>query len=167
LKPIAFFLGYDDVVSLVAIWLCSLGNTVGRIVGGFSHDRFKASSIKAILIAVAVSSLLFVMGDVGKISFWAMVAIAGLCYGALISNIPAHVSTEYGHENFGRVYPLIFLVHGLAALLISPLAGCIFDHYKTYRPAMVMAGGIALLCFAGFVLAYRHSNQQELTVNRN
>lgn len=167
LKPIAFFLGYDDVVALVAIWLCSLGNTLGRIAGGFSHDRFKASSIKSILIAVAVSSLLFVMGDVGKTAFWAMVAIAGLCYGALISNIPAHVSTEYGHENFNRIYPLIFLVHGVTALFASPLAGYLYDHYGTYRPAMVIAGGVALMCFAGFVLAYRKKNQQELTVIRN
>ena len=165
LKPLAFFLGYDDTVALVAIWLCSAGNTIGRIAGGFAHDRFKASSIKVILILAAISSLVFVVGDTGRIVFVVMVLISGISYGALISNIPAHVSAEYGHENFGRIYPLIFLIHGLTALVASPLAGYIYDHHQTYRPAMIVAGGVALLCFAGFVSAYReNNNQQELTV---
>ena len=96
----------------------------------------------------------------GKIAFWMMVIIVGISYGALIANIPAQVLYEYGHENFGRVYPVVFIVHGLTALFASPLAGFIYDKYGTYRPAMAISSGISFLCFVGFFAAYRKINNQ-------
>lgn len=155
LKPIALFLGYGPAVAVVAIWLVSVGNTLGRIVGGFAHDRFKAASIKVILITVTVCVLLLMARDIGAAAFLVVVVITGVSYGALISNIPAQVTEEFGHENFARIYPVVFLVHGFVAILAAPLAGWIYDGYDTYTPALIIAAAVAFACFAAFFAAYR------------
>lgn len=156
LKPIALFLGYSPLVAVLAIWLVSVGNTIGRIVGGFAHDRFKAATIEVILIAVTLSTLVMMWEGHGAVSFLIVVVITGTSYGALISNIPAQVSAEYGHENFARIYPFVFLVHGFVALFASPSAGWIYDRYQTYIPALLIAAAIAALCFTAFFLEYRN-----------
>jgi OFA family oxalate/formate antiporter-like MFS transporter len=166
LKPIALFLGYDSFVALMAIWIVSMSNALGRMAGGVAYDRFKAMSIKTILIAITIISLLLLAADIDKIIFLLMVITVGLSYGWLISNIPAQVSEEYGHENFGMIFPLIFIGHGMTALFAAPLAGFIYDKYHTYRPAMILAAGIAFMCFAIFTLAYPKRNfQKELLVD--
>ncbi|HAL44781.1 MAG: hypothetical protein A2Y12_20325 [Planctomycetes bacterium GWF2_42_9] len=154
LKPIAIFLGYDSFVALMAIWIISMSNALGRMVGGVAYDRFKTMSIKTILIAITIISLLLLAGDIDKIMFLLMVITVGLSYGWLISNIPAQVSEEYGHQNFGMIFPMVFIGHGMTALFAAPLAGFIYDRYHTYRPAMILAAGIAFMCFVVFSLAY-------------
>ncbi len=164
LKPIAIFMGYDSFIALIAIWLVSMSNALGRIFGGIAYDRFKTLSIKIILIVITITSLLLLVADIDKIIFFMIVILVGLSYGSLISNIPAQVSEEYGHENFGIVFPMIFLVHGLTALFAAPLVGFIYDRYHTYRPAMILAAIITFMCFVAFTLAYPKRNyQRELT----
>lgn len=159
LKPIAFFFGYDNTVAVIAIGLVAMGNSFGRIAGGSAHDRFKASAIKVILAAITIGSLLLLTGDVHKIVFWIIIMMSGISYGALIANIPAQVSEEFGHENFGKIFPVVLLTHGLTALFAAPLGGWIYDTYSTYRPAMVIAAGVGAVCFGGFFIAYRKINQ--------
>jgi OFA family oxalate/formate antiporter-like MFS transporter len=166
LKPIALFLGYDSFVALMAIWIVSMSNALGRMAGGVAYDRFKAMSIKTILIAITIISLLLLAAGIDKIIFLLMFITVGLSYGWLISNIPAQVSEEYGHENFGMIFPMIFIGHGMTALFAAPLAGFIYDKYHTYRPAMILAAGIAFMCFTVFTLAYPKRNfQKELLVD--
>ncbi|OHB52306.1 MAG: hypothetical protein A2Y10_01625 [Planctomycetes bacterium GWF2_41_51] len=155
LKPIAYYFGYDSFIALLAIWLVSIGNAVGRIMGGVAYDRFKASTLKFILLIVAVSALFVVMGNISSIVFLIFLIPVGMSYGALLANIPAQVSEEFGHHNFGIVYPLVLVVHGLAALFAAPLAGFIYDNYHSYRPAMIIASCISFACFLGFTFAYR------------
>jgi len=162
LKPIAYSFGYNSFIALLSIWLVSIGNTVGRIMGGIAYDRFKAATLKFILFIVAVSALLLVMGNISSIVFLLFLISVGMSYGALIANIPVQVAEEYGHQNFGMVYPMVVFVHGLAALLAAPLGGFIFDNYHSYRPAMIIASFISFACFVGFSLAYRKTIKYEV-----
>lgn len=155
LKPIAYYYGYSSFIALLAIWLVSIGNAIGRITGGVAYDRFKASTLKFILLIVALSALFVVMGNISSIVFLIFLIPVGMSYGALLANIPAQVSEEFGHHNFGTVYPLVLVVHGLAALFAAPLAGFIYDNYHSYRPAMIIASCISFACFLGFTFAYR------------
>ena len=41
------------------------------------------------------------------------------------------------------------------ALFAAPVGGWFYDEYRTYAPALMIAGGVAFLCFAGFYAAYR------------
>ena len=156
LKPIAISFGYKSSIAVLAISLIAIGNTIGRIAGGAMHDRFKASTIKTILIMVSLSSLLLLAGDMtGWFVFLAVIMFAGISYGGMIVNIPSQVADEYGHENFGMIYPVVILVHGITALFAAPIGGYIYDKYDTYQPAILIAGGIGLICLACFSLVYR------------
>ena len=156
LKPIATSFGYKSSVAVLAISLISIGNALGRVAGGAMHDRFKASTIKTVLLMISLSSLLLLAGGAaGWAFFLAVIMFAGISYGGMIANIPSQVADEYGHENFGMIYPIVFLVHGITALFAAPIGGYIYDKYDTYRPAILIAGGIGLICLTCFSLVYR------------
>jgi OFA family oxalate/formate antiporter-like MFS transporter len=155
LKPIAISFGYKSSIAVLAISLISIGNAFGRIAGGIMHDRFKASTIKTVLIMVSLSSLLLLAGDMaGGFVFLAVILFAGVSYGGMIANIPSQVADEYGHENFGTIYPIVFLVHGITAIIAAPLGGYIYDKYNTYQPAIWIAACIGLVCLTCFSFAY-------------
>jgi len=83
-----------------------------------------------------------------------IIGLVGISYGGILANLPAQVAEEYGHENFGMVYPMILAAHGLAALCAAPAGGLIYDRCHSYLPALLLAailGGISLLAFC---LAY-------------
>jgi len=162
LKPIAISFDYKSSIAVLAVSLISIGNAMGRVVGGTMHDYFKSSAIKIILLMVTVSTLLLPVGDMGNwIVFICMIMFAGVSYGGVIANIPSQVADEYGNENFGVVYPPAFVVHGIAAILAAPFGGYIYDRYHTYKPAILIAGCIGLLCLICFSLAYRSERNKE------
>jgi len=156
LKPVTLFFGYESSVAVLAISLISIGNAFGRLAGGAMHDRFKASTIKAVLLMVSLSSLLLFFGDIsGRAVFLAVIVLAGISYGGVIANIPSQVAEEYGNENFGLIYPVVFLVHGMTAVIAAPFGGYIYDRLHTYKPAILVAAAVGLFCLICFSLAYR------------
>jgi OFA family oxalate/formate antiporter-like MFS transporter len=155
LKPMVLSFGYKSSIAVLAISLISMGNAFGRVAGGAMHDRFKASTIKAVLIMVSLSSLLLAGDMGGGFVFLAVILFAGVSYGGMIANIPSQVADEYGHKNFGMIYPIVFLVHGITAVIAAPLGGYIYDKYNTYQPAILIAAGIGLICLMCFSFAYR------------
>ncbi len=162
LKPITIYFGYTSSVAVLAISLISIGNALGRVAGGALHDRFKSSTIKIVLSMVSLSSLLLLAGNVtGGAIFLAIILFVGISYGGMIANIPSQVADEYGHENFGMIYPIVFLVHGVTAVIAAPFGGYIFDRYNTYRPAIMMAVGIGLMCLTCFSLVYHRKQVKQ------
>lgn len=126
LKPIAASFGYKSSIAVLAISLISVGNAAGRVVGGAMHDRFRESIITTILIMIIMGlALLFAAGAGGSIGFIIIILMIGISYGGIIAGIPSQVAHEYGHENFGRMYPIIFTVHGMAAIIAAPFGGYI------------------------------------------
>jgi len=125
---------------------------LGRITGGFTHDRLKSTTIKILLFMVSLSSLLLVTGDVaGGTIMLVVILLAGLSYGGMLANLPAQVAEEYGHENFGMVFPLILAAHGITGLFAAPSGGFIYDTFNTYHPALILSGvisAISLICFS-------------------
>ncbi|MEN6384522.1 MAG: MFS transporter [Phycisphaerales bacterium] len=159
LKPVTIFFGYESSIAVLAISLISIGNAFGRVAGGAMHDRFKASTVKAILFLVSLSALLLLTGGLaGSIGFIIIIILIGISYGGMIANIPSQVADEYGHENFGIIYPVVFLVHGITAIIAAPFGGYIYDRFHTYKPAIFIAAVIGFLCLISFSLAYKRAS---------
>jgi len=158
LKPMAISFGYGPSTGLLAIFMLALGNTLGRIIGGLLHDRLKSAMIQILLGLVAATALLLTSGGLAAALMLAVIWLVGISYGGILANLPAQVAEEYGHENFGLVYPMILAAHGLTALFAAPAGGLIYDRCHTYLPALLLAallGGISLLAFC---LAYHKTS---------
>ncbi len=151
LKPMAISFGYGNSTGLLAIFMLAIGNTLGRIIGGFLHDRLKSATIQILLGMVAGTALLLAAGGVTSALMLGIIWLVGMSYGGMLANLPAQVAEEYGHENFGMVYPMILAAHGITALFAAPAGGLIYDRCHSYHAALILAsiiGGISLLCFS-------------------
>jgi OFA family oxalate/formate antiporter-like MFS transporter len=156
LKPIALSLGYSTSFAVIAISVLSLSNAAGRILAGGAHDRLKAYAVMAVLFSVFLSVLLLAFaGSISTGIFLLLISYAAMSYGGIIANIPAQVADEFGHDNFGTIYPIVLLVHGITALFAAPIGGYFFDLTGSYKPAMIIAAAIAFACLITFFLAYR------------
>ena len=99
---------------------------------------------------VSATVLLLTAGGVTSTLMLGIIFLVGISYGGMLSNLPAQVAEEYGHENFGMVYPMILAAHGITALFAAPAGGFIYDKYNMYHAALILSciiSGISLICF--------------------
>jgi MFS family permease len=82
--------------------------------------------------------------------------IIGLCYGVLISAVPAIVRQSHGDDGFAAAFGLIFTAWGVAGLLGPLLGGWVFDWTGSYTTAVLAAaaqsaaaGVLSLVLFSG------------------
>jgi OFA family oxalate/formate antiporter-like MFS transporter len=132
-----------------------LGSIAGGYLGGTLVGHFSprtclvaplfglAVSLAGLLLPFSGSALLFLM-------------ISGLCYGVLISAVPAIVRQSHGDDGFASAFGLIFTAWGVAGLSGPLLGGWAFDWTGSYTAAIVAAamlsaaaGVLSLVLFSG------------------
>ena len=131
----------------------SLATTVGRIIGGWLCDRFKAKSVLicAPLIAAAAmfwaSSTGSAIGSIGMpLSAIRFALLAtGLSYGISQTAVPCEVRRVAGDGDFARAYGRIFTGFCVAGFFGPYVSGILFDAFGTYRVAFQLSGLASLL----------------------
>ena len=64
---------------------------------------------------------------------------SGLCYGVLISVVPAIVRQSYGDDRFAAAFGLIFTAWGVAGLFGPLFGGWVYDWTGGYTTAVLAA----------------------------
>lgn len=129
----------------VASGLISFGGVAGGYLGGVIAERLPhhiALFAPLLAQAIALSAVVFLSGGA-----WVLVGLAatGLCYGILISAVPAVVRSKWGAEGFAPVYGRVFTAWGLAGLAGPLMAGLLFDVTSHYGAALLAAATISLV----------------------
>lgn len=136
-----------SVVSVFAI--C---NAAGRILWGRMSDRFSATSMLSLNLALTAAIIpVAIVTLEHSAALWLFAAAMGLNYGGVLSMHPAIVARHWGREHLGRVYGLIFAAH-FPATLVPPFAGRIWESTGSIAP--VLWGCMALCAAAAMALRF-------------
>ena len=82
-------------------------------------------------------------------TYLGFVTLVGFVFGGCFVIYAAEVSRVYGVEGVNCVYPLLFLLYGLSALLGPAVGGWFYDWTGGYAPAVNVS--VVLLLGAAFV----------------
>ncbi|HSV99013.1 MAG TPA: MFS transporter [Sedimentisphaerales bacterium] len=162
LKPLALSCGIAPGLAATAISLFALGNAVGRIIWGWVADRLGPWAITSSLaLTVAALSLLGLVcaaptGLLGA-SF-----LVGFCFGACFVVYAAQVSSRYGPDGFGSVYPLVFLAYGLSGIVGPWIGGWLYDATGRYAPAIMVSLAVVAIGLGGSSWLLRKTSPKDI-----
>jgi OFA family oxalate/formate antiporter-like MFS transporter len=150
-----------------AVIAFALGNTIGRPTWGFLFDRYGPSTAPLALATLGVATLSLAHGPLPEWGVLASSLCIGFGFASAFVLYAANTVRHFGLASLGRVYPLIFLSYGLAALLGPTLGGLIFDLSGTSDGALMTAAGIAILTALGLAATVSRLNHPSRETSAN
>jgi MFS transporter, OFA family, oxalate/formate antiporter len=139
LKSISLEFGFTSALAAFSVTFMAIGNSGGRVFWGAVFDRHGEKSIVAMLTMITISILLIWIMKANFLFYGLAVAFMASSYSGCFSVYPAQVGMVYGTESIAKIYPLIMLFHGLAALIAASLGGLSFDLSGSYVPGLFLA----------------------------
>lgn len=135
--------------------LVGLGSIAGGYLGGVMATHLSSRTcLVAPLLGLTGALTGLLLPFYGSALLCLM--ISGLCYGVLISVVPAIVRQSWGDDEFAAAFGVIFTAWGMAGLLGPLLGGWVFDWTGSYTTAVLAAaaqsaaaGFLALVLFPG------------------
>ena len=143
LKPIGMASGLSPDAASAAIGAFAVGNAAGRIVWGWIYDRVGYPAIPCSLLFLCLSLGVLIAAGYAPVAFMAAVILVGFGFGACFVLYAAQVASRYGVTDVGRIYPLLFLMYGLAGLGGPLLGGLLLDWTDGYRAPIVVSAVVA------------------------
>lgn len=142
LKPIGLAAGLPVRAAVLSISGFAAGNAAGRIGWGWLSDRLGYRAIPLSLVWMGLSVLALTAGRGTAPVFLGASFLAGAGFGACFVLYAAQVARRYGAGLVGRVYPVVFLAYGVAALTGPTLGGWLFDRTGSYTPPLLLGAAV-------------------------
>ena len=130
----------------------SLGNTLGRPLWGALFDRLDRITAPIALGGLGLAILTLAPAPSRPAVLLAGSLAAGFCFAAGFVVYAANTVRRLGPASMARVYPLIFLAYGVAALLGPPIGGALRDAAGSPVGALLTAAVAALTTGAALFL---------------
>lgn len=140
----------DGVTASLAVSVLGFFNAFGRVIWGFSGDRFGREKILPLIFAICSGALFLIAFIHEPLIFVIGMFIVGLTFGGFLALYPAITADFYGTKNLGINYGIIFTAYGAGAVLGPLMAGYFKTFANSYVPAFYVAGSLA---FVGIILA--------------
>jgi MFS family permease len=128
----------------VAVAMVTLGNALGRVLGGWSGEGAAPQRRVALLQAGAAAALAAMAVLGGPVLLLLGLLISGTGYGWMAGAYPTIVARYWGVERMGLVYGRLFTAWGCAAVLGPWIGGFLFDLTGDYGGALGAAAIAAL-----------------------
>jgi MFS family permease len=146
----------------MGVVLVSIGNGLGRVLGGWSGERDQPQRRVAMLQGVAALALAL-MASLGEPTVLLLgLLIAGIGYGWMAGAFPLIVAGYWGVERVGMVYGRLFTAWGCAAVLGPWLGGRLFDLSDGYHIALAAAALSALAACLALLLLPPQERQYQI-----
>jgi MFS family permease len=163
-------LGFSKILAAGVLGYMGLMSSCGRILFGSLSDRL--GRFGGVMVSIACSQLgivvLLLMQDASVV--WPLYLYAlffGLGYGARGPIISAIAADLFAGKQFGTIFGLISIGHGIGGALGPWMGGMVYDHFGHYTLAFVFS--LLALCgvAAGFWLATRRLTSAARTLPRH
>jgi OFA family oxalate/formate antiporter-like MFS transporter len=140
----------------ILVALLAVGNASGRIIAGVLSDSIgRLWTMFIIFIFQAVLMMVLRIGLTDMTAFIVVSMLLGFNYGSCLSVFPSATKDNFGLQNFGVNYGLVFTAWGVGGLFFPFIAGKMFEEAKkitgvgSYDNAYLMAA--VLLVLAGML----------------
>jgi MFS transporter, OFA family, oxalate/formate antiporter len=135
----------------VVIIYLSIANTLGRIGSGFVSDKIGRTNTMVLAFLIQAVNMFAFSYYTSAPLLLTGAAVAGLCYGAMFTLMPAATADFYGLKNLGVNYGILFTGFGVAGVTGSLLGGQVKDYFGSYHHAYVAVG---VMLLGAVVLAF-------------
>lgn len=142
LKPIGLQAGLSETTAVLGISFFAVGNAAGRIGWGWLSDRLGYRTIPLSLAWLGLAVLGLTLARAVGVAFLLTSLLVGSGFGACFVLYAAQVARRYGPDQVGRIYPLVFLAYGVAALTGPTLGGWLFDRTGSYVAPLLLSAAI-------------------------
>lgn len=141
---------YNRGYILVALF--AFFNAVGRITAGLIADRIGTRKTMIFDFSITLLVLVLLLRAASPLEMGLLVSVLGITYGGLYTLFPATVAANFGEQNFGLVFGLVFT--GLGAGGIFPLlSGYLFARQGHFFGAfMILIAACSLVLLVSFFL---------------
>jgi MFS family permease len=127
-----------------AVGMVTIGNALGRVLGGWSGEGGAPQRRVAMLQAGAAMALAAMAALGGPILLLLGLLVSGVGYGWMAGAFPMIVARYWGAERVGLIYGRLMTAWGCAAVLGPWIGGFLFDLTGDYRGALSAAAVAAL-----------------------
>ena len=150
LKSIGLEAGLASPV--VAVSLFAVGNAAGRIGWGWLSDRWGVVTIPWSLALLGAGIALLVPAKGSPCLYSAAALLCGIGFGSCFVLYASQIATWYGVSAVEQIYPVLFLIYGVAGLIGPAIGGLLHDISGRHVPAIIIS---ALTAAAGSILTAR------------
>jgi MFS family permease len=140
--------GIDRGSAAAVAGLLGLAVTLGRIFTGFLLDRYNGPRVAFIMLVMPTLACGILLVSSNNIVLCAIgIMMVGLAGGAEFDIAAYFVSRYFGRKHYGAVYGLLYTIFVIGSAVTPPIAGKVYDTFKTYDPAL-MGGAVLFLVAA-------------------
>jgi MFS family permease len=173
LVPMLFLLPYFSSIGIsrttgsMAVLLYTLFSLSGRIPFGWLADRYKASYLLAISIALMGIGI-FIFSLINKQSHFSLTLLFAVVYGLGLSGLtplkPPILREYFGTKNFGTIYGVSSIFTTIAGLSSPIVVGMIVTKYGSYGSIWIWLIGLSVLGVIAMLTIPRSSMRAKETV---
>ncbi|TFG14319.1 MFS transporter [Candidatus Thorarchaeota archaeon] len=132
--------------------IMSIFNAAGRIFWGSVSDklgRVLAMMLMFIVLAIAMFTFGYMVTLPAAEGMWISItgiaSVIGFCFGGNFALFPSATADNFGSENVGKNYGVVFTAYGIAGIVGALVAGSFVDFTGSYSLAFVTTGILAIL----------------------
>lgn len=152
LAPMISDKGLTESSAAVVMSIYAFGLLAGRLITGFSLDRFPAPAVGAVMTLIpALGTLLLLMGEPSFAVAAVAVAMLGVQQGSEVDLIAYFVSRGFGLKHYGAIYGLIAMAGAVSTAIALVLFGKVHDLTGSYDIALMI--GAAAFCTGALAFA--------------
>lgn len=133
------------VEASLAVSILGFFNAFGRVIWGYSGDKFGRERVLTLIFAVCSGALFLIAFVHEPLIFVAGMILVGLSFGGFLAIYPALTADYYGTKNLGVNYGLVFTAYGAGAVLGPIMAGYFKTFANSYVPPFYIAGALAVV----------------------
>ncbi len=144
LKPIGLSIGIDPMYAAMAISTFAVGNAFGRIFWGWANDRIGKDTLSLSLATLSLAGFVLLVMPSNYIWFIVVSFLIGFGFGACFVLYAAQISSVYGTDALGSVYPWVFLAYGLSGIVGPTAGGLLYETTGSYNTSIITASAVSL-----------------------
>ncbi|MBL8544996.1 MAG: MFS transporter [Hyphomonadaceae bacterium] len=153
LAPLVSDTGLSDGDVAIVMSIYAAGLLVGRLITGYSLDRFPPRWVGAITTAVPAIGIVLLMIPEPSFALAALaVAMIGAQQGAEVDLFAYFISRTFGLKHYGSIYGVIAMAGALSTAVALVSFGKIHDATGSYDLALTI--GAVLFCVGALAFAF-------------
>lgn len=136
--------GLSVMVASTAVSILAAFNAAGRILAGSLSDKIgRINTLTAsCVLSVVGLLLLYVTGEGGFVTFYAGIALVGICFGSFMGVFPGFTADQFGVKNNSVNYGIMFIGFAAAGYFGPSIMRSIYASSGAYQKAFLAACGL-------------------------